>query len=64
MENYFRLGDELLRIHRPDAADLSPPGRNLAPASPLPYEGLGLLAAERGQPEAALHHLQAALQRG
>jgi tetratricopeptide (TPR) repeat protein len=39
-------------------------GQKLAPASPLPYEGLGLLASERGQHEAALQNLKAALQRG
>jgi len=48
VENYFRLGDELLRIHRPDAAEVYfKQAQKLAPASPLPYEGLGLLAAER-----------------
>ena len=55
VENYFRLGDELLRINRPDTAEpYFKQAQKLAPASPLPYEGLGLLAAERGQHEAAL----------
>ena len=63
VENYFRLGDELLRIHRPDAAETYfNQAQKLAPASPLPYEGLGLLAAERRQHEATLQNLKAALQ--
>ncbi|MFZ0828867.1 MAG: hypothetical protein WAO02_15730 [Verrucomicrobiia bacterium] len=65
VETYFRLGDELLRIHRPDTADLYfTQAHDLAPDSPLPYEGLGLLAAERGQHDAALHNLNAAIQHG
>jgi tetratricopeptide (TPR) repeat protein len=65
VENYFRLGDELLRIHRPDAAEVYfQQAQKLAPASPLPYEGLGLLAAQRGQHEEALRNLQEALQHG
>ncbi len=65
VENYFRLGDELLRIRRPDDAEVYfQQAQKLAPASPLPYEGLGLLAAERGQRKEALRDLQEALQRG
>ena len=65
VETYFRLGDELLRIDRPDAAEpYFTQAQKLAPASPLPYEGLGLLAAERGQHDEALRDLQEALQRG
>jgi tetratricopeptide (TPR) repeat protein len=65
VENYFRLGDELLRIRRPDAAEAYfQQAQKLAPASPLPYEGLGLLAAEREQHDAALQNLKAALQHG
>jgi Flp pilus assembly protein TadD len=65
VENYFRLGDELLRINRPDTAELYfTQAQKLAPASPLPYEGLGLLAAERKQHDEALRDLQAALQHG
>ena len=42
VENYFRLGDELLRIRRPDAAEsYFKQAQKLAPASPLPWEGLG-----------------------
>ena len=50
----FRLGDELLEIGRLD--DAEPHflmAREQAPASPLPEEGLGLLAARRGQTEVA-----------
>jgi tetratricopeptide (TPR) repeat protein len=65
VETYFRLGDELFRIHRPDTAELYfTQARDLAPDSPLPYEGLGLLAAERRQHDAALLNLNAAIQRG
>ena len=65
MEAYFRLGDELLRIHRPDTAELYfAQAQKIAPDSPLPYEGLGLLAAEREQHDAALRNLNGALQRG
>jgi tetratricopeptide (TPR) repeat protein len=65
VENYFRLGDELFRIHRPDTAETYfQQAQKLAPASPLPYEGLGQLAAERDQHEAALRHLSEALRRG
>jgi tetratricopeptide (TPR) repeat protein len=65
VENYFRLGDELFRINRPDAAETYfKQGQKLAPASPLPYEGLGLLAAERKQHDEALRDLKDALQHG
>ena len=65
VETYFRLGDELLRIDRPDAAELYfPQAQKLAPASPLPCEGLGLLAAQRGRHDDALRNLKDALQRG
>jgi len=61
----FRLGDELLLIGRLEEAEpLFVKARELAPASPLPEEGLGLLAERRGQPDAALQHLQAAMARG
>jgi tetratricopeptide (TPR) repeat protein len=65
VENYFRLGDELLRINRPDTAELYfTQAQKLAPASPLPWEGLGLLATERWQHDEALRDLKEALQRG
>jgi tetratricopeptide (TPR) repeat protein len=64
-EACFRLGDELLRIGRLDDAEPHfAKARELAPASPLPEEGLGLLAARRGQTDAALQHLQAAITHG
>ena len=65
VENYFRLGDELLRLGRlADAEEFFANGRKLAPASPLPYEGLGLLAVRRGQSDEALHQLKESLRRG
>jgi len=65
VETWFRLGDELLRINRPDAAEqYFTLAQKLAPAGPLPYEGLGLLAAERGKSDEAERYLKEALQRG
>jgi tetratricopeptide (TPR) repeat protein len=64
-EACFRLGDELLLIGRLDDAEpYFDKAHDLAPASPLPEEGLGLLAARRGQTDEALQHLQAAMARG
>jgi tetratricopeptide (TPR) repeat protein len=61
----FRLGDELLRIGRPDTAEsYFLRAEKLAPASPLPYEGLGLLAATRKQHEETLGLLKQAMRRG
>ena len=63
VENYFRLGDELLRINRLDDAErYFTDARNLAPGSPLPYEGLGLLAIRRDRPDEALNHFEESLQ--
>jgi tetratricopeptide (TPR) repeat protein len=65
VEVYFYLGDELFRINRLDAAEsYFTQARELAPASALPYEGLGLLAAQRGQQGEALRELAEALQQG
>ena len=65
VETWFRLGDELLRINRlNDAEWYFTRAQKLAPASPLPYEGLGLLAAERGKSDEAARCLKEALQRG
>jgi tetratricopeptide (TPR) repeat protein len=65
VENYFRLGDELLRIDRLDDAEtVFTAAKKLAPASPLPYEGLGLLAVRREQTDETLREFKEALQRG
>ena len=65
VETCLRLGDQLMRIRRLDQAEAYfDQAKKLAPASPFPYEGLGLLAAEREQPEAAVRWLREALQRG
>jgi Protein of unknown function (DUF1570) len=62
---YFRLGDELLHIDRPDAAEkIFTDAQKLAPASPLPYEGFGLLAVQHKQPDVALRELKKAIQLG
>ena len=65
IEVCFRLGDELLRIDRPETAEVwFRRAEQLGPRSPLPQEGLGLLAAEREQPDEAVRFLGQALQRG
>jgi tetratricopeptide (TPR) repeat protein len=61
----FRLGDELLRIGRFDKAEeFFMIAQKLAPASPLSYEGMGLLAAKRKQPQEAVVELSGALRHG
>lgn len=61
----FRLGDMLMRVHRPEAAaDYFELGRKIMPKSPLPYEGLGLLAAEKKDSAEAVRELQEALNLG
>lgn len=65
MEVYYRLGDELLHIGRLEAAEAYfVQARKLGPASPLPYEGLGLLASRRGQHSEAVRLLRQAMQLG
>jgi len=65
MEICYRLGDELLHIGRLEAAEAYfVQARKLGPASPLPYEGLGLLAARRGQHNDAVRYLQQAMRLG
>lgn len=64
-EVYFRLGDELLRIQRFEAAESNfNQSKKLAPASPFPEEGLGLLANQRKQHAEALRHLKTAIALG
>jgi len=64
-ETCFRLGDELLRVGRhAEAESFFLRASRLAPASPLPCEGLGLLAAERGQHQPAVENLEQAIHRG
>jgi Flp pilus assembly protein TadD len=65
MEVCYRLGDELLHIGRLDTAEsYFRQAEKLAPDSPLPYEGLGLLAARRGQPDEAVRFFRQAMQLG
>ncbi len=65
MEVCYRLGDELLHIDRLDAAEsYYRQAEKLAPDSPLPYEGLGLLAARRGQPDEAVRCFRQAMRLG
>jgi len=64
-ETCFRLGDQLLRVRRPDTAQsYFERAQELAPRSPLPFEGLGLLASERDQSREAVRYLDEAMQRG
>ena len=65
MEVCYRLGDELLHIGRLEAAQsYFLQAEKLAPTSPLSYEGLGLLAARRSQPNDAVRYLRRAMQLG
>jgi tetratricopeptide (TPR) repeat protein len=64
-ETCYRLGDELQHIGRLEAAEpYFVQARKLAPGSPLPCEGLGLLAARRGQHAEAVRLLRQARQLG
>jgi tetratricopeptide (TPR) repeat protein len=61
----FRLGDMLMRVNRLEAAaEYFELGKKIAPKSPLPYEGLGLLASERTQADESVRQLQQALELG
>jgi tetratricopeptide (TPR) repeat protein len=65
VEVLYRFGDEQLRIGRLDGAQYwFTAAQKLAPASPLPYEGLGYLADERGDSPQALAYLHQAMERG
>jgi tetratricopeptide (TPR) repeat protein len=65
VEILFRFGDEQLRIGRLDSAhDWFMQAQQLAPASPLSWEGLGLLASQRSDSGAAVSDLQRALHLG
>ena len=65
VEILFRFGDEQLRIGRLDSAqDWFTQAQQLAPLSPLPWEGLGLLASQRNDSGGALSDLQQALHLG
>ena len=65
VEVCFRLGYELLLLGRLDDAEPHfVTAHGLTPASPLPEEGLGLLASRRGQTDVALQNLQTAIARG
>ena len=64
-EASVRLGNLLLRIDRLDTAEsFFTEARKLASDSPLPYEGLGLLAAERHKSDEAAGLLKESFQRG
>jgi tetratricopeptide (TPR) repeat protein len=61
----FRLGDEQLRVGQPENAEsYFLRAQKFDPKSPLSFEGLGLLAAEREQPEQAAQLLGEAVKRG
>ncbi len=65
VELLFRLGDEQMRINRLDRArEYFERARTLAPASPLPYEGLGLLAGFQQQHEESARQLKMSIDRG
>lgn len=61
----FHLGDELLRIDRFEAAEAYfQEALQLAPRSPQPYEGMGMLAAARKRTAEAVKQLFEAQRRG
>jgi tetratricopeptide (TPR) repeat protein len=61
----FRLGNQLLRMNRlDDAESWFLQARNLVPKSPLPLEGLALLAAKRKEHEQAVQLMGQAMQHG
>jgi tetratricopeptide (TPR) repeat protein len=61
----FRLGDELLHVGQLEAAEgFFLQGRRIAPGSPLPHEGLGMLAARRQRSEEAVRCFREAMKRG
>jgi len=65
VEIYFHLGDELLRVGQADAAKrFFERAQLLAPKSPLGFEGLGILAAERKEPAEAIGFFHNAFERG
>ncbi len=65
VEILFRFGDEQLRIGRLDEAQsYFEQAKKLAPASPLPYEGLGLLASQREDTAGAINYFEQAMQMG
>jgi tetratricopeptide (TPR) repeat protein len=65
VEVCFRLGDLLMRVNRLDeAGHYFEQGQKIAPKSPLPFEGLGLLASERKNHDEAMRQLSVALEHG
>jgi tetratricopeptide (TPR) repeat protein len=65
VEACFRLGDLLMRVGRVDTARLYfEQGQKIAPKSPLPFEGFGLLASEQKHADEAVRQLQTALEQG
>jgi tetratricopeptide (TPR) repeat protein len=65
VETSFRLGDLLMRVNRADAArTFFEQGEKMAPKSPLPHEGFGLLASRGKQADEAVRQLGVALQLG
>ncbi len=64
VETAFWLGNELFRINRlEDARAYFDRGVKIAPNSPLGYEGLGLIAAEKDKHAEAVRLLKSALER-
>jgi Flp pilus assembly protein TadD len=65
VEILFRFGDEQLHIGRLDSAESwFKQAQQLAPASPLPYEGLALLAEQQENSGEALGDLEQAMKLG
>ena len=65
VEVLFRLGHELLRLDQPEAALARfLQARKMAPESPLPEEGLGILAHQQGAHDQAIQNLKSAIGHG
>lgn len=65
VEILFRFGDEQMHIDRMDsAASWFKQAQQLAPASPLPYEGLAMLADQQDNTDEAISNLERASQLG
>jgi Tfp pilus assembly protein PilF len=59
------LGDELVRVGKTEQAEkLFLRGARIVPANPFPYEGLGLMASERGDHAHAVEQLKHAIDSG
>ncbi|HVV02083.1 MAG TPA: tetratricopeptide repeat protein [Verrucomicrobiae bacterium] len=65
VEVRFRIGDMMMRINRTgEAKAFFDDANRIAPKSPLPVEGLGLLAADQNDASEAVRMLETSINRG